>query len=396
MNNIKAPSKRILALDVLRGFTIAGMIMVNNPGDGLHVFTPLDHAEWIGLTPTDLVFPFFMFIMGVSTYISLRKYDFKPSRSAVIKILRRTVVIFLIGLLIGWFARFCRYWHQSAADIPFGTQLVEAVFNFDHARILGVMARLALCYGFTAMLALTIKHKYFPWLIAILLGGYFAMLLMGNGFVHGEENILSIVDRHVFTPDHMLSDGGIDPEGVLSTIPAIAHTMIGFLVGGMMFKPEKEGTTHEQHLWNLITRLFLIGTPLILAGWLLSYGCPVSKKIWSPTFVLITTGMASCLLALSIYVIDVKGHRSWCRFFEAFGVNPLFMYVFGDFVAILFGAIFFMFGGKEMNITQFFYSQIYEPVFGCKMGSLVYALIFILLNWVVGYQLYKRKIYIKI
>ena len=105
MNNIKAPSKRILALDVLRGFTIAGMIMVNNPGDGLHVFTPLDHAEWIGLTPTDLVFPFFMFIMGVSTYISLRKYDFKPSRSAVIKILRRTVVIFLIGLLIGWFAR---------------------------------------------------------------------------------------------------------------------------------------------------------------------------------------------------------------------------------------------------------------------------------------------------
>lgn len=396
MNTIKKSPHRILALDILRGFTIAGMILVNNPGSEKNVFSPLAHAPWTGLTPTDLVFPFFMFIMGVSSYISLRKYDFKPSTDAIIKILRRTVIIFLIGVLIGWFSRFCNYWRTPTAGIGFGSQLIEALLNFDHMRILGVMQRLALCYGITAILAVTVKHKYFPWIIATLLGGYFILLLVGNGFFYGEDNILSIVDRTVLTPVHMYHDNGIDPEGILSTIPSIAHTMIGFLVGKLIFKPEKEDITNTEHLENIISKLFLVGTPLILSGWLLSYACPISKKIWSPTFVLITTGMAACLLALLIFVIDIKGHKSWSRFFEAFGVNPLFMYVMGDFIAIILGAIRFMVDGKICNIISFLYSQIYSPLFGEKLGSLVYALLFVLLNWIIGYQLYKRKIYIKI
>ncbi|MCH4146816.1 MAG: DUF5009 domain-containing protein [Prevotella sp.] len=396
MNNVQTSSHRILALDILRGFTIAGMILVNNPGNGENVFTPLEHAPWIGLTPTDLVFPFFMFIMGVSTYISLRKYDFQPSTAAILKILRRTVVIFLIGVLIGWFSRFCNYWHTPTEGIGFGNQFLEALLNFDHMRILGVMQRLALCYGITAILAITVKHKYFPWIITVLLGGYFILLLLGNGFVYGEDNILSIVDRSILTPEHMYHDNGIDPEGLLSTIPAVAHVMIGFLVGRMIFKPEKEGTTKEQHLWNIISKLFLTGAPLILAGWLLSFGCPISKKVWSPTFVLITTGMGACLLAMLIYVIDVKDHKAWSRFFEAFGVNPLFMYVMGDIIAIVFGAVHFMVNGVSHNVVGFFYYQLYDPLFGAKLGSLVYALLFVLLNWVIGYQLYKRRIYIKI
>ena len=396
MNNTKVTSKRILALDVLRGLAIAGMILANNPGNGNHVFVPLEHAEWIGLTPVDLVFPFFMFIMGISTYISLRKYDFKPSSAAIMKILRRTVVIFLIGVLIGWFARFCNYWHEPTVGIGFGAQLVEALWNFDHMRILGVLARLAICYGITAILAVTLNHKLFPWIITALLGIYFVILLLGNGFVHGEESIVSIVDIAVFTPQHMLSDGGIDPEGVLSTIPAVAHVMIGFLVGRMMFTSKKEGMEHDEYLKVLVTKLFVVGIPLVFSGWLLSFGCPISKKLWSPTFVLITTGAASCMLALLIFIIDVKGYKSWSRFFEAFGVNPLFMYVMADFVAITFGAIHFVVGGESMNITGFFYSQIYEPIFGENFGSCVYALLFVLLIWVIGYQLYKRKIYIKI
>ena len=177
MSNAVKTNKRILALDILRGVTIAGMIMVNNPGTWAHIYAPLRHAEWNGLTPTDLVFPFFMFIMGISTYISLKKYNFEFSHAAGIKILKRTILIFLIGMAIGWFSKFCYYWTSPTEGISFGTQLWESVWTFDRIRILGVMQRLALCYGATAIIALTMKHKNIPYLIATLLTGYFILLL---------------------------------------------------------------------------------------------------------------------------------------------------------------------------------------------------------------------------
>ena len=157
----KTTSKRLLALDILRGITIAGMIMVNNPGSWSYVYAPLGHAQWNGLTPTDLVFPFFMFIMGISTYISLRKYNFEFSHSAALKILKRTIVIFAIGLGLAWFSMFCRTWNSlSAEEISFFSRLGQSIWTFDHIRILGVMQRLALCYGATAIVALTMKHKH--------------------------------------------------------------------------------------------------------------------------------------------------------------------------------------------------------------------------------------------
>ena len=146
MSNPVKTNKRILALDILRGVTIAGMIMVNNPGTWAHIYAPLRHAEWNGLTPTDLVFPFFMFIMGISTYISLKKYNFEFSRAVGMKILKRTILIFLIGMAIGWFSKFCYYWTSPTEGISFGAQLWESVWTFDRIRILGVMQRLALCY----------------------------------------------------------------------------------------------------------------------------------------------------------------------------------------------------------------------------------------------------------
>ena len=144
---------RILALDVLRGITIAGMILVNNPGSWEHIYAPLRHAAWNGLTPTDLVFPFFMFIMGISTYISLRKYSFMLSKVAVRKVVQRMVVIFLIGIAIDWFLRFCYYW-PGPEGIGFGERLWNAACTFDSVRIPGVMQRLAVCYGITAFIAL--------------------------------------------------------------------------------------------------------------------------------------------------------------------------------------------------------------------------------------------------
>lgn len=391
-------SQRILALDILRGITIAGMILVNNPGSWGHIYAPLRHAEWNGLTPTDLVFPFFMFIMGISTYISLRKYDFTFSRAAALKIVRRTVVIFLIGMAIGWFSRFCYYWSSPTEGIGFGAQLWEAVWTFDHIRILGVMQRLALCYCAAALIALTVRHRYIPWLIACLLVGYFLLLMGGNGFVYGEANVLSVVDRAILTPAHMYKDNGIDPEGILSTIPAIAHVLLGFCVGRMMLR-RREGEAEQSRdevLRSHLIKLFLVGTVLTFAGLLLSYGCPLNKKVWSPTFVLATCGLASSLLALLIWVIDVRGWRRWSLFFESFGVNPLFMYVLGGVLGILFGSIRLPWDGGSISIHGLMYDVCLRPWLGDTGGSLAYALVFVCINWCIGYQLYKRKIYIKI
>jgi len=364
-------NQRLLALDIFRGITIAGMILVNNPGSWEYKYALLRHASWHGLTPTDLIFPFFMFIMGISTYISLEKYGFKRSGATVWKIVKRSLVIFAIGVGLYW------AWFSS----------IYQKFSFDHVFILGVLQRLALCYGVAALVAISMKHKHIPWLIAGLLVSYLCLLLFGSGFEYNESNILSIVDRTVLG-SHVYMDNGIAPEGLLSTIPGIAHVLIGFCCGKLMMEVKE---VNEK-----IQRLFLVGTILAFSGFLLSYGCPINKKIWSPTFVIVTCGLASCFLALMIWIIDVKGKKTWSRFFEPFGVNPLFLYVTGAVFDILFENIRFTFGEKNINLKQYAYSEVLQPALGDYLGSLAYALLFVSLVWTVGYVLYKKKIYIKI
>ncbi|KXB84958.1 hypothetical protein HMPREF3034_00561 [Prevotella sp. DNF00663] len=392
-------SNRILAIDILRGITIAGMILVNNPGSWSHILTPLGHAEWNGMTPTDLVFPFFMFIMGVCIFISLLKFDFKCDRSTVTKIIRRTILIYLVGVAIGWFARFCYRWNNPLENAGLLDQIWYMVWSFEKMRISGVLARLAICYGVASLVAITVRHRYIPYIVVTLLVGYCVILFVGNGFAYDETNILSIVDRAILTDAHMYHDNGIDPEGLLSTIPAVAHTLLGFLVGRLLFSKRTHVVSTDTKTDLLITKiipLFVVGTTLTFSGFLLSYGCPLNKKVWSPTYVFVACGLAATLLALLIYIIDVKEHRRWCRFFEVFGVNPLFLYVLSDFFAIVFGAFSFKFGGEDTTIIGFFYNELLQPVFGDNGGSLAYALLFVLLNWCVGYQLYKRRIYIKL
>ena len=384
-------SGRLLALDILRGITIAGMILVNNPGSWGHIYAPLAHAEWHGLTPTDLVFPFFMFIMGVSTYFSLRKYDFTFSAASALKIVRRAVVIFLIGLAIAWFGLFLR-------GICNGATLSDAVFNFNHIRILGVMPRLAICYGIGATAALLIKPKNIPWAIGLILVTYTIILLTGNGFAFADTNVISIIDHKVLGPDHMYRDtvGGIslkfDPEGLLSTLPSIAHMLIGFMCGAMILS-----TKDNQ---ERINKLFILGTILTFSSFLLSYGLPINKKIWSPTFVLTTCGLASLFLGLLIWIIDIKGYKRWCRFFEAFGINPLFMYCLGAVLSIIIGSIKIPCAAVESGVITlkgYIYQQLLVPICGDDtFASLVFAILFILLNWSIGLILYKKKIYIKI
>ena len=400
MSATTTKSTRILAIDILRGITIAGMILVNNPGNWGRIFAPFEHAEWNGMTPTDLVFPFFMFVMGMCIYIAMKKFDFACNKSTVYKITKRMVLIYLVGLGIGWFAKFCFRWASPLEEASFGEQLWYMVWPFDSIRLTGVLARLAICYGITALLAVTVKHKNLPYIIVTLLVGYFIILMAGNGFAYDETNILSIADRAVLTDAHMYHDNGIDPEGLLSTLPSIAHTLLGFMVGSLLFKTTDEHSEHTDVRTGIILSkvvpLFVVCTILIFSGFLLSYGCPLNKKVWSPTYVLVTCGLASTLLALLIWLIDVKGYRRWSKFFEVFGVNPLFLFVLSDFFAIVFGAFRFTVNGTQTSIIGFMYNQVLSPIFGEYGGSLAYAVLFLLLNWCIGYQLYKRKIYIKL
>ena len=400
MSATTTKSSRILAIDILRGITIAGMILVNNPGNWGRIFAPFEHAEWNGMTPTDLVFPFFMFVMGMCIYIAMRKFDFTCNKSTVYKITKRMVLIYLVGLAIGWFGKFCFRWASPLEEASFGEQLWYMVWPFDSIRLTGVLARLAICYGITALLAVTVKHKNLPYIIVTLLVGYFIILMVGNGFAYDKTNILSIADRAVLTDAHMYHDNGIDPEGLLSTLPSIAHTLLGFMVGSLLFKTTDEHSEHTDVRTGIILSkvvpLFVVGTILIFSGFLLSYGCPLNKKVWSPTYVLATCGLASTLLALLIWLIDVKGYRRWSKFFEVFGVNPLFLFVLSDFFAIVFGAFRFTVNGTQTSIIGFMYNQVLSPIFGEYGGSLAYAVLFLLLNWCIGYQLYKRKIYIKL
>lgn len=383
---VKQSGGRLLALDILRGITIAGMILVNNPGSWGNIYAPLKHASWNGLTPTDLVFPFFMFIMGISTYFSLKKFDFSWSWPTIWKIMRRTVVIFAIGIAIAWFSLFMR-------GIVNDVDLWEAVLNFDHIRILGVMPRLAICYCVASLVAIFLRHRYLPGFILLLLVAYSIILLTGNGFEFADCNVISVIDHKVLGPDHMYRDtiDGVtlhfDPEGLLSTLPSIAHVLIGFMCG--MFIT----STRDNNL--RINKLFILGTILTFAGFLLDFGLPINKKIWSPTFVLTTCGLAASFLGLLIWIIDIRGKKGWCRFFEAFGINPLFMYVLGAVVSVLISNL-RVSGGQ--SIKGWIYVDLLMPLCGddATLASLIFALCFVAFIWCFGYVLYKKKIYIKI
>lgn len=376
-------NKRLAALDVMRGLTIAGMILVNNPGSWQHIFSPLRHAEWHGLTPTDLVFPFFMFIMGTSTALSLKRYGFSLNRFLTGKILRRTVIIFLLGLILDRIAAFC-WGATGGGDGSWLAAAFSNTFDLSGIRIPGVLQRLAICYCITAFIGALLSRRAIGWIIIIFLSGYAAVLLMFDGLEFADSNIIGIIDRTIFGENHIYSHyaNGLslafDPEGLLSTIPSIAHCLIGFLVGRMIL------SIRDLNLRML--NLFIGGTVMMFAGMLLSYGLPINKNIWSPTFVLTTCGMASSLLGLLIWVIDIKGQRRWSEPFRVFGLNPLFLYVLSGVLAIVLGVTA---GDAPYRFLDLLFGN---P----KVASFVYALCFTAINWVVGYILYIRKIIVKI
>ena len=379
--------KRILAIDILRGMTIAGMILVNNPGTG-STYEPLEHAEWLGLTPTDLVFPFFMFIMGITTYLSLKKFEFKWSMECARKIAKRALLLWLIGLAISWLFTFCYGMLDSELNaLPLGSRLWASINTFDQLRLLGVLPRLGICYGLAAVIALSVKHKYIPWLIAIIFIGYYILLETCNGYAHDASNVLAVVDDAILGNGHVFRWDTPDPEGILSTLPALAHVLIGFCVGRMVME--------MQNLNDKIERLFIIGALLTFAGFLLSYACPISKKLWTPTFAMVTCGLASTLFALLTWYVDKQGHENKAtQFFQVFGVNPLALYVLSDLLLIPISMLPLL---GVASMRSFTIDHLLLPILCSeKAVSLAWALLYVILNWAGGYYLFKKKIYIKL
>lgn len=388
-------TQRLLALDVMRGITIAGMIMVNNPGSWSYVYKPLGHATWDGLTPTDLVFPFFMFIMGISMYLSYRKFDFRLTSATFFKLLRRSVLLFLIGMALGWLALSWRQWNALVASEQTLAGLWSSVSTLTDLRILGVLQRLALVSFFGTIIALSLPKKILPWIIAAVLAGYWLLIGLTDSYQMSPDSIVAIIDRAMLGESHMyrdtMADGtriAFDPEGVLSTLPGIAHVLLGFWAGGLL---SGKKDTHEQ-----LQSLMLFGTLLLFSGLLLHYGFPINKKIWSSSFVLTTCGMGSLLLGVLVYVIDIRGARRWSMFFESFGVNPMAIYVLGALLSIITGSILIQNNDSVISLKSYLYTHFYQPLLGDYPGSLAFALSFVGICWLAGHYLYKKKIYIKL
>ena len=279
------------------------------------------------------------------------------------KIIKRTVLLFLIGLLINWFD------HAIEGDL----------MCFGHLRIWAVLQRIALCYGIVSVMALLMSHRYIVHTIAGLLVVYAIILIWGNGYAEDSSNILAQVDLRLFGYDHLYHKSAVDPEGLLGTISSVAHTLIGFYCGMRM---KKAGSLNEK-----VIAFFVVGTVLVIGGYLLSYGLSLNKRVWSPSYVMVTCGLAALLQALLMYVIDIKGNKGWCTFFHVFGINPLFLYASSEFLAIIFGHI---------GISGAVYQGIHAIVSAPKWASLCYALFFVALNYLLGYVLYRKKIYIKL
>jgi predicted acyltransferase len=373
-------SARYLSVDFYRGLTIAFMIIVNTPGTWEHVYAPLRHAVWHGCTPTDLVFPSFMFIIGVSMWFSFAKFDRKWSAEAGWKILRRTALIFFIGFLLNNFPFFWKNW--------------------DTWRVMGVMQRLGLGYGIAAVLVLTLPRKVLFAVAAGILLLYWGILnwfaAPGADPYGAAGSAILRLDSWLFGVNHLYKETvapGVripfDPEGLLSTLPSVSTVLLGWFSGELM-----SNRTHQKDL--LVRDLLIYGLIIGFAGLAWDLFFPINKKIWSSSYVLYVGGISMILLALSIWLIDIRNWRNGPGFFLAFGANPLFAYIFSEALVISLFNITWGAGDSATNAQEWIYTTFFKPIEGREFSSFLFAFVYTLLCWLVCRWLYVRKIYIKI
>lgn len=364
-------SERLVSLDAFRGLTILLMIVVNTPGSWSYVYPPLRHSEWHGATPTDLVFPFFLFIVGVAMWFSFKSYENKITSAAFIKITKRTALIFLIGLFLNAFPK----------------------FNLEHLRIMGVLQRIALAYGLAAISVLLLP-RWGRWAFSafILLGYWALMYLMGGSDPYSlEHNFATSIDISLFGEAHVYKGFGIpfDPEGLLSTLPAMVNVMFGYFIGELI------STT--KNFKKIIGKLIPIGIAGIVLGVIWDITFPINKPIWTSSYVVYTVGIALLTLSLFIWLIDIKGFKKWITPLLVYGTNPLLIFVLSIvWVKVIIYLVHFGVGEEQISGYGWLYQSVFVPIGGNMFGSLLFALFHGVLFWAVGYILYKKKIFLKL
>jgi predicted acyltransferase len=381
---------RLRSLDVFRGATVALMILVNNPGSWSALYGPLAHAPWHGITPTDLVFPFFLFAVGNALALVMPGFTaatFWP------RVLRRTALIFLIGLLL-----------NAAPFVRWDTQGELVWRSWETLRIMGVLQRIALCFGAAAAIVWLLGSRGALLATAALLLGYGAACLVlgapGDGYsLQGWFG--TALDRALLGESHLYKGEGVpfDPEGLASTAPAIAQVLLGWWVG-RWFVGERVDA-------SLVVRLFMAAAALLVLGYVWQWVLPLNKKIWTPSYVLVTSGMAMALLAVCVQLIEVRARpaelRGWVRFFEVFGKNALFVFVLSGLLPRVLALARWPDGMDAQGLPRWIsplpwaYRTLFEGVGGdARVGSLLFALANLMVYAAIAFWLDRRRIYIRV
>jgi predicted acyltransferase len=373
-------SPRFLSLDVFRGMTLCFMIIVNTPGSGATAFWPLEHAAWHGFTPTDLVFPSFLFAVGNAMSFTMKRYHQMGNGAVLAKIFKRTVIIFLIGYLMYWF---------PFVHIHDGHLELSPISN---TRIMGVLQRIALCYCFASLMIHFLSTRTVYILSGLFLLGYWIILLVfgnhadplsmtGNAGIYLDKWLFG--DSHLYHGEHI----AFEPEGVLSTLPAIVNVIIGYYAGKFIQQKGKG--------YDTISKLLLTGCLFIFVAICWNSVFPINKKLWTSSFVFITTGLDLVIISFLLYALEINkwNKGNWTNFFTILGKNPLFLYITSELLVIV---LYLIPVGPKVNFYNWLNSIFYQEVAPGAVGSLLFAISFMLLCWLVGYVLDKRKIYIRV
>jgi len=370
-------SQRFLALDVFRGMTICFMIIVNTPGSGQFSYSPLEHARWHGFTPTDLVFPSFLFAVGNAMSFVMPKWESLQQSQVLGKIFKRTLIIFLCGFLLYWFPFF-----------EFDKDNHLALSPISHTRIFGVLQRIAVAYCLASLMIYYFKPKTSFILGLIILFLYWIVLMFGNPAdpYSMTGNVGFSIDKWLLGENHMYHGEGVafEPEGLLGTFPSVVNVIGGYLAGQFL---QQKGKTYEG-----ISKLMLAGFACLTVAYLWDLVFPINKKLWTSPFVLYTVGLDCIIISAIIYVVDFLKKTTWTNFFTIFGKNPLFIYLVSEVGVIILYII-------PANAKQPLYNWLYENIFkhaGLYFGSLLFAISWMLFCWLVGYLLNKKKIYVRV
>jgi predicted acyltransferase len=409
--------KRFYSLDVFRGATVALMILVNNPGTWEAIYGPLKHAPWHGLTPTDLVFPFFLFAVGNAMAFVMPRLVAGGDRVFWTKVLKRSAIIFAIGLFLNWWP-FVRW--QNNELVASGWTYTNAEGKLMGVRILGVLQRIAIAYLLASVIVYYFRARgamlvgllllLIYWLLCFALGDPADPYSMTGWFGNAADRAI-LHDPHIYKGERFNGlPYAFDPEGLMSTLPAITQVIFGYLVGDYIVKAtqqlpgDNDRTKAENLLYRALTGLFVVGVGMLITGYAWDLSFPVNKKIWTSSYVVVTTGMAILLIGTMIYAIEIRGMRGgWTRFFDVFGKNALFVFALSAFLPKGLRLIRIPNGmnGKGepiyTNPWSFMYDKVYKQIPGDpRIGSLLFALTVILFMWAICFWMDKKKIYVKV